>query len=375
MRILVLNYEYPPVGGGGGRASADLCKTLARRGHDLQVLTARTPGLPAIEEIDGYLVRRVFTGRRSRFKASFPAMAGYILGGFLPGLQELRSWKPDLMHVHFAVPTGALAYALHKVSGVPYVLTAHLGDVPGAVPEKTSRWFRFIQPLTPPIWRGAAQVAAVSKYTCDLARSHYGVEIEVIPNGIELEEDSAVGGVHSPPRVVFAGRFQPQKNLGFLLDALSDVKDLAWQCKLIGDGPEREQLERAVADLGLGDRVSFTGWVEAERAESELAESDLLVMPSRKEGLPVVAVQALAKGVAIAASDAGGLAEVVEHGHNGISCPVGDRSCYVDGLRVCLEDHNRLARMKRASREMASRYDLEQVADQYEAVFARALAA
>ena len=64
-----------------------------------------------------------------------------------------REWKPDLIHVHFAVPAGALAWILRRLTGIPYVLTAHLGDVPGGVPEKTGRWFRWIYPFTPPIWK------------------------------------------------------------------------------------------------------------------------------------------------------------------------------------------------------------------------------
>ncbi len=90
MKILVLNYEFPPVGGGGGKACADLCKALAARGHELRVLTTMVPGLAGREKVDGYNVRRIITGRRSLFRASFFSMAGFIVAGFLPGLQLLR---------------------------------------------------------------------------------------------------------------------------------------------------------------------------------------------------------------------------------------------------------------------------------------------
>lgn len=373
MRILVLNYEFPPVGGGGGRASADLCKKLSDRGHEVRVLTARTPGMPHSEMRDGYEIRRVWTGRRSKFRASFMAMAGYVIGGLVPGWRMVRAWHPDVMHVHFAVPTGALGYALHKVGRLPYVLTAHLGDVPGGVPDKTDLWFRVVEPLTPPIWRSASHIVAVSEYTKSLAETRYEVEIEVIPNGIELLDANPVQPVHDPPRLVFAGRFQPQKNLSFLIDALREVRDLSWECALVGDGPQRTALEEQVDRLGLSDRVRFSGWVAPEDAQDRLAESDLLVMPSLSEGLPVVSVQALANGVAVAASAAGGLAEVVEDGVNGVCCPVGDFNCYVKGLRYCLEDPDRLTEMKRASRERAARYDLRRVADEYETIFGEML--
>lgn len=158
MRILVLIYEFPPVGGGGGRVAEDICRGLAKRGHELVVLTSHYKGLPRLEPRDGMLIRRIPVGRRVPFKAHFLDMFGYVMIGFFAGLGIILRWKPDVMHVHFAVPSGALALPLAWLTGVPYVLTAHLGDVPGGVPDKTERWFRWIFPLTPPIWKRAAHV-------------------------------------------------------------------------------------------------------------------------------------------------------------------------------------------------------------------------
>ena len=144
MRILILNYEFPPVGGGGGRASAELGEALVERGHELSVITSHAESLSRSETKYGMNVVRVPTGRRALYRASFATMARYVLSGFRPGLSLIRSWRPEAMHAHFAVPTGALAYVLSRLTGVPYVLTVHLGDVPGGVPEKTTRWFRVV---------------------------------------------------------------------------------------------------------------------------------------------------------------------------------------------------------------------------------------
>lgn len=370
MRLLVLNYEFPPVGGGGGRASADLSRALVARGHEVRILTTRLPEGEVEERQDGYQVIRVPSWRSSRFTVSFLEMASYVLAGFRPGLSQLRKWKPDLMHAHFAVPTGALVYALSRWTGLPYVLTVHLGDVPGGVPEKTDRWFRFVNPLTPPIWRRAGQVVAVSEYTKALADARYDVPIQVIPNGIDLEH-SEVMEVSDPPRLIFAGRFQPQKNLLFLLDALDRVRDLPWTLQLVGDGPQRAALEAKAEELGMVERIEFSGWVEPEQVRQMLRESDLLVMPSRSEGLPVVGVQALAQGVAIAATAAGGLAELVVDGENGVLCPIDDLACYAQGLRRCLADTAALADMKKRSLALARHYDINRVAEAYESIFQR----
>jgi glycosyltransferase involved in cell wall biosynthesis len=304
-------------------------------------------------------------------------MLGFIVGAFFPAISKVRKWKPDIIHVHFAVPTGVLARIISKISGVPYLLTAHLGDVPGGVPEKTDRWFRLIYPFTHAIWKDADRVVAVSDFTRDLALKHYDVPIEVIPNGVRLPnerlhhervrpEEVRVG---TPPRIIFAGRFQPQKNLTSLVQTLGKVRDLEWECKLIGDGPEKLIIEETIAEHELGDRIDLPGWVHTNVVWRELGQSDILAMPSLSEGLPVVGVHALGQGLAIVANKAGGLTDLVEDGVNGRLCEIGDEQCFEEALKWCLEDHRRLKQLKKSSLEKARNFDIENVADAYEELF------
>jgi glycosyltransferase involved in cell wall biosynthesis len=316
--------------------------------------------------LDGYQVDRIKVGRRTAARASFLSMLRYVIGAFLPSLRLIRTWKPDVIHVHFAVPTGALAWALNKLTGTPYLLTAHLGDVPGGVPEKTSLWFRLVLPFTPPIWRGAKIVVAVSEFTRQLALNHYPIPIEVIPNGVPLKQGQDIR-LQSPPRLLFAGRFQPQKNLPFLIQALSRLQDLPWECVLIGDGPQRKEVERLIRAAGLEPRFGLTGWILPEAVQAWMSRSDVLVMPSLSEGLPVVGVQALAHGLALVVNQAGGLGELVDEGINGRSCAVGDEDCYVSALRWCLSDMKRLKELRDHSLIKAQEYDIERVASAYEA--------
>src|SRR5690606_13962191 len=201
------------IGGGGGRAAYDICCELAARGHDVTVLTAHMDGLPLDEKQDGFRLVRIPSKRTEAFTASFETMLSFDLAGLWAGLALVRRFHPDIIHTHFAVPAGALAYALSLLTGLPYILTAHLGDVPGGVPEKTARWFRWLKPFTKPIWKRAKQVVAVSEFTRQLALAHYPVDIRVIPNGADfthlVTERIEVNRI---PRIVFAGRFVSQKN-------------------------------------------------------------------------------------------------------------------------------------------------------------------
>ena len=325
MKILVLIHEFPPVGGGGGRAAQDICLGMVKRGHEITVLTAHLKGLPKEEMIDGIRVLRLPSLRREAFRADLKAMAGYVLSGLWAGFRFIKHWQPDMIHVHFAVPAGALAWALSKLTGIPYVMTVHLGDVPGGVPEKTGGWFKWAMPFTYPVWRDAKYVIAVSEFTRQLALKHYEREIDVIPNGVDLDRLRPAGiRVQKPLRIVFAGRFMEQKNPLQIVQTLSELKDLPWQCVMIGDGPLMPDIQRTIVENDLQERFSLTGWVTPEQVLDWFDKSDILFMPSLSEGLPIVGVQALAKGLAIVVSKIGGFVDIVDDGENGFLVDLAD---------------------------------------------------
>jgi glycosyltransferase involved in cell wall biosynthesis len=374
MRILVLIHEFPPVGGGGGRVVEDVYRFLHQRGHESIVVTPYLKGLLRHEELGGVQINRIPSGRRAPYKATLFDMAAYIFVGFFHCLRLIRTWKPDVIHVHFAVPAGALAWALSRITKIPYVITAHLGDVPGGSPTKTDKWFRWVYPFTPMIWRAAAGVTSVSEHTRRLAKEHYSPKIKVIPNGVNLDE-LAPGDivVNQPPRIIFAGRFVAQKNPVFLVNILDQVKELPWDCVLLGDGVLREQVEKEIRNLNLQDRVSLHGWVTPEDVIEWFLESDILLMPSLWEGLPVVGVQALAMGLAVVASPVGGFLDLVESGTNGILVEGDDAKMWGENLRTLLCNPIKLLEFRNHSRQVAKKFSLPKVVSAYEEVLLDAI--
>ena len=370
MRILVVTYELPPVGGGGGQAALDISRELVKRGHEIHILTAHLRGLSRKEVIDGIQVVRVPSLRRLPYKANLLAMSGFVIAGFWAGLNHVKKYPPAIIHVHFAVPSGPVAWLLFCFMRIPYVLTAHLGDVPEGVPEKTNRWFRWIYPFTPPIWRDAAQVVAVSEYTRQLAVKHYPVDPQVIPNGVDLSLlDPQEIKVNIPPQIIFVGRFMHQKNLLQLVRTLSDLKNLDWKCTLVGDGPLYIAIKEEIKNSGLENRIYLTGWVTPKEVVHHLSKSDILFMPSLSEGLPVIGVQSLAMALAIVASKVGGFIDIVENGKNGFLVDSGDPDGYYMALKEVLTDNLLLKRFRLASREKAQEFDIKRVAGAYEELF------
>jgi glycosyltransferase involved in cell wall biosynthesis len=375
MKILTLIYEFPPVGGGGGRAAYDICKGLAARGHKVTVLTAHMQGLPFEEFKDGIRLVRISSLRRKTFGASFITMSAYVLAGLWAGFRLIRLDRPDIIHTHFAVPSGALAWTLSIFTGIPYILTAHLGDVPGGVPEKTGKWFRWVGPFISPIWKRAKKVIAVSEHTRQLALQHYPVNIEVIPNGADVNQFAPSQiKVNTPPRLIFAGRFVPQKNTFAIIQTLSQLKDLNWTCAMLGDGPLLEDVKREIEKAGLSERFDLPGWVTPETVLERFSKSDILFMPSLSEGLPVVGVQALAAGLAIVASKIGGFLDLVEPEKNGYLIDGQDIPAFSKILRELISDPNELLRLREASIQKSHEFDIEKVVDQYQAILQGVLA-
>jgi len=370
MKILTIIYEFPPVGGGGGRAAYDICKGLAARGHDVTVLTAHWGNLPRAEMLDDVNVIRVPSFRKDAFAAPFHVMLAYVIFGFLRGLPLIWRARPDLMHAHFAVPSGALAWLLSACSGVPYILTAHLGDVPGGVPEKTGKWFRWLLPFTHPIWKRARKVIAVSEHTRALALRHYAVPIEVIHNGAEMKALSERHlSPHAPPRLVFAGRFAPQKNPLMIVDVLAKLQDLNWTCAMLGDGVFYEQVKNEIAARGMAERFSLPGWVTPQQVLAEFSRSDILFMPSLSEGLPVVGVQALANGLALVVSHIGGFLDLVDENQNGYMLDAQDSAAFADALRRLLTSPELLQKFRAASWKKAESFNVEKIVAAYQSIF------
>ena len=376
MKILVLSHEYPPIGGGGGQVVQDECTHLAARGHRIYVLTAHYGDLPEREEKGNLVIDRVRSCRTQSFRASFKVMACYIFKSIWHGLSVIRKEKPDLIQAHFAVPAGAAAYVLSKLTRTPYVITAHGGDVPGGAPQKTDKWFRYVQPFTRPFWKKAAAVTSVSEQTKHFAQQHYAVDIQVIPNGIDTNQFQPGSFLpHKTPRIIYIGRFSPEKNAIAVPQVLSSLLDLDWDCMMLGDGPQMEAVKAAIVEHGMQERFTLAGWVTPDEVKSHLAESDILLMPSLLDSMPMAGLQALAMGLALVISRIGSCPDYIDEGKNGYLVQPGDNQGYAEALQILLSDKQRLQTFREASRAHAMHFDLTQAIDDYEAAFQRILKA
>src|SRR6266498_4878404 len=261
MRILIINSEYPPIGGGAGNASAHIAHWLAKMRHEVTVVTSRFGRLPYREQSDYLTVHRISAFRRRQDRSGALEQIIFIFSASFWALALIPRFKPNATLAFFGVPSGAVAWMIKKIYKIPYVISLRGGDVPGFRPYDFRVYHKLISPFLRTIWKNAFAVVANSNGLRDLAMaSDSRFDIPVISNGVDLDLYKTEDRDWSFPRLLSVGRLVYQKGLDLAMRALAGLKDLEWEWHIAGDGPQKENLKSLASELGIVDRLTFLGW-------------------------------------------------------------------------------------------------------------------
>ena len=374
LRILIINSEYPPIGGGAGNASAHLARCLVGMGQEVTVLTSQYRGLPRRETVDGVRVVRALARRKRADRSMAYEQVSFILGASLAALPLAWKWRPDVVLAFFGMPSGAVALGLRLFFGVPYVVSLRGGDVPGFRPYDFALFHKMIGPLLRVIWRKAGAVVANSGGLRTLAQTFdRTIPIRIIPNGVDLDEFAPPDREWEPPRLLFVGRVVYQKGLDLLLHALANLKHLPWTLTVVGDGPQRTPLEAFAEDAEIASRVRFAGWKAGEELVAEYHRANLFPYPSRHEGMPNAVLEAMASGLPVIASRIAGNEELVVPGETGVLIEPENQHALEQALCTLLPDARLREQMGASGRQRASElYTWEKMAVEYLRVLKKA---
>jgi glycosyltransferase involved in cell wall biosynthesis len=367
MRILILNSEYPPIGGGAGNASAHIAARLERMGHVVTVITSRFGTLPHREQAGDLTIVRVAGLRRRQDRSTPLEQVLFLLSASFACLRLVTQLKPHATLAFFGLPSGAVAWLIKRIYGMPYVVSLRGGDVPGFRPYDFRIYHRMIAPFLRIIWKQAAAVVANSKGLRKLALafdSHF--EIPVIPNGIDLDYYQTPDREWSFPRLLSVGRLVHQKGLDLAMRALGGLKEVDWEWHIAGDGPEMQALQTLARQLGIADRVKFLGWQSREQLVQTYRQTNVFLFPSRHEGMPNAVLEAMASGMPVIASCIAGNDELVLNEQTGYLVPSEDIDALQTALKKLLNDAALRQEMGRAARRLAQEsYSWESTARQY----------
>jgi glycosyltransferase involved in cell wall biosynthesis len=371
MRLLFVNYEFPPVGGGAAYASLATARELVAMGHRVDFLTAATPGARCDEEIDGVKVLRVRCHRRSVHDIGLMGALSFLVFA-APRLRVMAMRnRYDAIHYYFGLPTGLLSLVPGAHRRRPYIVSLRGSDVPGYTPN-LRRYHRWLMPLTRRIWRGAHRVIANSQDLGRLAKASLpGLRIDVILNGAAAPKPvSFEVRAHSGRRILTVSRLIERKGVDTLIKAVACCRDRTLCLDIAGEGPESSALLQLAEACEVADRVRFHGFVDRAQLAVLYAQADVFALVSRAESCSMAMLEAMAAGLPIVATDVGGNAELIQNQFNGLLVESDDVDALEGALSSLAADRRRRLRFGAANRALvAQRYGWRSVAQRYEAVF------
>lgn len=367
MRILLINSEYPPVGGGASNASANVAAIWAAAGHDVVVLTARYSSMPHDEIVNGVRVIRVRARRKWRDRSNPFEQVSFMFGAMFGAVRLVRQWRPEFVVAFFGVPSGPAGLLLRWIYGIPYIVSLRGGDVPGFRSYDFALYHKLISPVLHLVWRQAAAVVANSQGLRTLGRDFDNkVAIEIIPNGVESRQFANRGRQWSRPKLLTVGRVVYQKGIDIMFKALAALPDMDWDLMIVGDGSARPNLEKQAESLGLTDRVDFVGWQDKDGLVDYYRRANLFVYTSRDEGMSNAVLEAMAAGLPVVATRIAGNEELVLEGETGALVPSEDPEAVTAALMALIPDEAKREQMGAAGRERVNEfYTWEHTANQY----------
>ena len=388
MKILMLTWEYPPrIVGGIARVVHDLSKRLIKDGHEVTVVTYRdSADVPEYENDKGVNVYRVdnymihpnnFIDWIMQLNFNMLSKATEIInkeGGF------------DVIHAHDWLVTYA-AKSLKNAYDIPIVATIHATEAGrnSGIHDETQRYINDTEWL---LTYEATEVIVNSNYMKNAIQRLFGLpfdKINVIPNGINLSNFTGIERDYDFRRqyamdnekiILYVGRLVYEKGVQHLIAAMPKILSNYNDAKLIiaGRGGMMDELRAEASNLGLNDKIYFTGYLNSKQVQKMYKCADVAVFPSTYEPFGIVALEAMLAGVPTVVSDVGGLDEIVTHGVDGMKSYAGNANSIADSVTALLYDHQLATNVsKKAKQKVKDQFNWEKIAQDTHFTYEKAI--
>ena len=360
-----------PTFGGSGIVATELGKALAEKGHEIHFITYSKP-----VRMD-WFTKNMYYHEVSVSDYPLFEYAPYELLLSSKLVDVAINQKLDILHVHYAIPHASAAFSAQQILktrniDLPFITTLHGTDITLLGKDKS------FQPVIEFAINQSDAVTAVSESLKEDTYQFFDIkkDIEVIPNFIDpslyryAEDIELRAQFAKKDEVVIThiSNFRKVKRVDDVIRIFKGVQQqLSAKLLMVGDGPELHQVKNLARELGISDKVFFLG--KSKRIEQITSISDVFLLPSETESFGLVALEAMASGVAVVSSNVGGLAEVNKDGVTGFLNDVGDIEGMIASVLTILKDKDTLARFKTNALEHSQKFELNKIVPVYENLY------
>lgn len=372
MKIGIVCY---PTFGGSGVLATELGKALAQKSHEVHFMTYQQP--VRLDRFDPHIIYhevQVPTYPLFDFPPYETALASTMV-------DVIKNRQLDLLHVHYAIPHASAAYMAKQILAkegihIPVITTLHGTDITLVGRDKT------YAPVVTFSINESDAITAVSQNLREETYKYFAItkEIEVIRNFVDVNRFSRKGidafrkaiAPNGEKLLLHASNFRKIKRVTDVVRIFSNVKkEVPAKLLFVGDGPERSTAEDLSRELGVCNDILFVG--KQEQMEDILAIADIFLLTSEYESFGLAALEAMAAGVPVISTDAGGLAEINIHEQTGFLSPVGDVATMSNYALRLLKDEKLLSTFRERAHQQALQFDINTVIPTYEALYERFL--
>ncbi len=363
MRILFLNYEFPPLGGGASPISYEIAQGYVNIGHQVDVVTMGFKGLAASENMNGINVYRVPCIRAKKEICHPHEMLTFIYNAQKFLKKHLKENQYDVCHNHFAIPTGLVANWVKKNYGIPFINTSHGSDIPGYNNDRFLFLHNFTKPILNSVLNNSSGNFSGSNYLAGLANKNINppVAYQTIREGFfpDLFQPQA-----KKKTILSTGRLLRRKGFQYLIEAVSE-KDIGYEVHICGDGPMMPEL-RSLAEKSK-TKIVFHGWInnQSEKYKNLLETASIYSLVSAKENASKSLLEALSAGCAVITSNIAGCPESV--GDAGFAIPAENVSALRETIYDLIDNEDKIQEYgKKARNRILEVYNWDKLIRQYE---------
>ncbi|HLC49511.1 MAG TPA: glycosyltransferase family 4 protein [Candidatus Andersenbacteria bacterium] len=373
----MINFEYPPLGGGGGVATHDIARELAKR-HNVHVLTTAFRDLPYAEVLGNVTIHRVRVfGRTTLPTATFLSLITFAPAAFFAGIRIMMKMKFDVLYALFVIPSGLPAVFLSKLFRVPFVLTFIGGDIYDPSKGISPHRHILLRAIIRFIASSAKALTAISHDTKTRTIELHGVtqEITVVPIGLMPKDvpsasRAQLGYLEDDIICVSIGRLVPRKGYDILLKAWQNIPDA--KLVIIGNGPLKAELAQHIQEYGLTDRVQLLGQVDEQQKLQILLIADMYVSAAQHEGFGIVFLEAMHAGLPIIAANDGGQTDFLTDGEHAFLLPPHDFRAISRAVIALIQNKELRIQMGRKNKEAVQEYYLDRTVARIEKILTNA---